>query len=517
MFLNYIFSYFKEYFSLKIKCIFFISFIFSSILFLNDIILISTITGNGNFVTKNININIEFSLILMLFIKLFLGIISKKIQYDILINNLASRIEEKLLNNFFQDIKNNNKINFGKFTTNISNDVNEIIINIFATVIGIINEFLIIIIFLSAIIYYGGASIFFIILPATFLGFLINYYFKNRITDNGNLQRSSKSLINDSIYSLFNNVKPILATKTDIFYSNFFSKLFKKKNLEISTAYNYINTSTVLNELIAFSCGIYVLMYFNSNFSVTAIIGVLFLRITFSLSRIFSGISAIKYSEENFIEITKKINKNDLSDIDISINNIFNIKIQDYLCKSSKLLNINLTNGVHWIRGDSGSGKTYLIDAILCFNNHKKYITFNDNINGEYLNINSFNSGVFSYYAQNSTILYDTFLKNFKGISSDLNSIINIFEILNLKNRFMESNYIGDYGNLLSMGQKQRLLLSIEILRNSKVLILDEPTSSLDSKNTDKILNYLSGIRDKIIIIVSHDDLSNYKFNEIII
>lgn len=517
MFLNYIFSYYKEYFSLKIKFIFIISFFLSSILFLNDIILISTITGNGNFISNKFNINIEFSLILMLITKLILGIISKKIQYDILINNLATKIEEKLLNNFFKDIINNNKINFGKFTTNILNDVNEIIINIFATIIGIINEFLIIIIFLSAIIYYGGISIFFIILPATLLGILLNYYFKNKIKDNGHFQRLSKSLINDSIYSLFNNVKPILATKTDIFYSNFFSKLFKKKNLEISTAYNYINTSTVLNELIAFSCGIYVLMYFDSNFSITAIIGVLFLRITFSLARIFSAISAIKYSEENFLDITKKININDLTISDISINNIFSIKIQNYPCKSSKFLNINLTNGIYWIRGDSGSGKTYLIDAILCFNEHKKYIVFNENIKGEYLNINSFSSGVFSYYAQNSTILYDTFLRNFKDISADLNNIINIFQILNLKNRFIESNYIGDYGNLLSMGQKQRLLLAIELLRNSKVLILDEPTSSLDPTNTDKIYEYLSGIREKIVIIVSHDDLSKYKFNEIII
>ena len=63
----------------------------------------------------------------------------------------------------------------------------------------------------------------------------------------------------------------------------------------------------------------------------------------------------------------------------------------------------------------------------------------------------------------------------------------------------------GTLGSKLSGGEKQRVLLARAILKNSSVIILDEPTSSLDSDNELKVMNLLNSIKeDKNIIICTH-------------
>ena len=59
--------------------------------------------------------------------------------------------------------------------------------------------------------------------------------------------------------------------------------------------------------------------------------------------------------------------------------------------------------------------------------------------------------------------------------------------------------------NEISGGQKQRLLLISILLLNKKILILDEPTSSLDEEISNEIRKYLIHELDKTIIISTHD------------
>ena len=57
-----------------------------------------------------------------------------------------------------------------------------------------------------------------------------------------------------------------------------------------------------------------------------------------------------------------------------------------------------------------------------------------------------------------------------------------------------------------NLWQKQRLALARALSVKSSVLILDEPTSSLDMKSSNIIKNTLNKLKkDKIIIIISHD------------
>lgn len=65
---------------------------------------------------------------------------------------------------------------------------------------------------------------------------------------------------------------------------------------------------------------------------------------------------------------------------------------------------------------------------------------------------------------------------------------------------------IGDNGNILSTGQKQRLMLARAIMGRKKITILDEPTATLDKVTREKVMNALyKEFIDRTLIIITHD------------
>ncbi len=69
----------------------------------------------------------------------------------------------------------------------------------------------------------------------------------------------------------------------------------------------------------------------------------------------------------------------------------------------------------------------------------------------------------------------------------------------------------------LSGGEKQKLSLLRILLKNSEVLILDEPTSAMDIESGEKLYGYLNAIKsNKIIIVVTHDNYIVGKVDHVI-
>ena len=78
-----------------------------------------------------------------------------------------------------------------------------------------------------------------------------------------------------------------------------------------------------------------------------------------------------------------------------------------------------------------------------------------------------------------------------------------------------EETIIGDKGQTLSGGQKQRIAIARVFYSKSKILLLDEPTASLDQDNSNKIfdsINYLK--KDRMIIIITHESDFDHIFDK---
>ena len=77
---------------------------------------------------------------------------------------------------------------------------------------------------------------------------------------------------------------------------------------------------------------------------------------------------------------------------------------------------------------------------------------------------------------------------------------------------------IQEGGTNLSGGEKRRVTLARSILRETPILILDEPLANLDEKNAKAIETQLLSIKDRTIIIISHQFSSEniIKLDEVI-
>lgn len=181
--------------------------------------------------------------------------------------------------------------------------------------------------------------------------------------------------------------------------------------------------------------------------------------------------------------------------------------------------------GLVAILGPSGCGKTTLLNVIGGLDNVNSGSIF---VDGERITrrsarkIDSIRNINIGYIFQNYNLI------DSKTVFENVALVLRMIGIKD-KNEIEEKvNYVLEqvgmyryryrYADMLSGGERQRVAIARAIVKNPKIIIADEPTGNLDSKNTLEVMNIIKNIStERTVILVTHEEkLANFYANRII-
>ena len=161
--------------------------------------------------------------------------------------------------------------------------------------------------------------------------------------------------------------------------------------------------------------------------------------------------------------------------------------------------------GRYLLRDPSGCGKTTAINLLL-----KYYSADSGEIFIDEFPLSAFDStyDCMTVVRQDAVLFHDS-LRNNLTLYQDMEDeklfqVLHAVELDKFANREALSSAITENGTNLSGGEKKRICLARALLRNTDVLILDEPLANLDDATASKIEDLLLSIQGKILLVVSH-------------
>ena len=177
-----------------------------------------------------------------------------------------------------------------------------------------------------------------------------------------------------------------------------------------------------------------------------------------------------------------------------------------------KNININIEGGkINAIVGLSGAGKSTLLNLIPRIYDKSSGDIIIDNQSIYEVNLASLRNQI-SIVDQNTTLFDDTVFNNiiYAKPNATREDVLEASR-LSMSEDFIKKlekgfdTLVGENGTRLSGGEKQRISIARAFLRKSKIILLDEPTSSLDSETENKIQLALKKLTEnKTTIVIAH-------------
>lgn len=220
--------------------------------------------------------------------------------------------------------------------------------------------------------------------------------------------------------------------------------------------------------------------------------------------RLFDILDEVPAVEEVSGNCDLEMNNTNINDLEFKYADRDEVLLKD--------VNLNIKKGDKVaIIGESGCGKSTLLKLMMRF-----WDVENGSIEIDNKNIKTIPTKALrktqSLVSQETFLFNDTIINNLKIGKKDatIEEVISackkasVHEFIETLPNGYETN-VGEIGSNLSSGEKQRLGIARAFLHNPQVLILDEPTSNLDTLNEAQILKSIKEESDdKTIIMVSH-------------
>jgi len=454
--------------------------------------------------------------------------------YLVILNNITAKTTIKVYENFIKkDFVKFKRYSLGEKLRDLTTEANN-------STVAIMQVFLIIqdiltLTFVLFLIFYSSSNLILLLLFSLFIiSLMFMKIYGNKLKNIGRALVASRKNLFKQIYETSNLIREIKIYSNYNFFLNKFkiehSKLIQRnlRRLLITSMPKYfLEISTVIF--------IFLIIYFEIEVEkkkISELIPILALLIISSLRVLpivnssvqkISNLKTLNVSFKLVLEILNSYQNN----LDYPKTKILNdsknfdciLEFKEFSFNYGKDIIFEKQNikifkqSIIGIYGKSGEGKSTILD-LLCgiIQPFEGDIFFKNNkvnqISDVDLNI--------ALVSQNSQLLNLSIAENIAfGVHKekiDRNSIQSIIESVGLKDFILDKKegldfIIDDNSGNLSGGQIQRLSIARALYRQPELLLLDEPTSSLDEKNSKNIKNLIYNLRSltRSIIIVSHD------------
>ncbi len=220
-------------------------------------------------------------------------------------------------------------------------------------------------------------------------------------------------------------------------------------------------------------------------------------------------------SVKSIMALPQEINNNVLGE-ELSISGKIRVSQVSFHYPDQKIavlndINITIKPGEKiGLYGNTGSGKSSLLALISGQYQPTQGQIFFDEIELKQWPIANIRENS-AWVAQNPSLFYGSVLENIiqgceKVNPQVLSQVIQQSGLSSFTDR-LESGLdtqVGEFGRCLSGGQRQSVVLARALLKQSKIMFLDEPTSAMDEKTEQRIITTLKGIINTTMLIASH-------------
>jgi len=462
-----------------------------------------------------------------------------------------NHLRKKYLELFFFDFNTMKGKSFENQISNVVEFIKRITENYLSHLLKIISDLVIISVIFCFLFYKDlfSTSLLFLLFILTFV--IYKFLYKDKIDKLGHDSKNHIQSLIKKTHFLFNAFKEIklfgkeIKFTEDLIRTSDANTNSVKKFASLLILPKYYAEFIFISFLLLISVGA-ILKYGNSDlaYAQIGIYGAATARIAPMLNSLLQSITTIWNSKATIDEVknfffVKNLEKHKAFKIISQAHNEDEIKIKELFIENLSFaypnkkifenMSLNFkTNTLVGIYGPSGAGKSTFVNLLTGFlNQDEGNIFLKDNLSNR-LTGNIYNN--MGIIPQEIRLMDESIAKNV-ALEIDDEKIDNnkLIEALKSADAYGFISNLPDgvntklenFGSNLSGGQRQRIAIARVLYRNSKILILDEPFSSLDESSETRLLNLLQKLKkDKIIFIITHKrsildkfDISLFKKN----